>query len=102
VLLVEATLDSATATIVKSEWLTRDHRKLLSVGEYPFLLEGYPNSSQIIATTLARDEPQKVLDIAPYELLNFVEIGAREKTDFLVLVRENNAVWDIEKANRGC
>jgi hypothetical protein len=66
----------------------------MSLGDYPYLLEGYSNSSELLATTLVRDEPQKVINIAPYELLNVVEIGAKERTDFILLVRENTAVWD--------
>ena len=92
--MVEATLDSSKETSEKSKWLLSCNRKLLSMGDYPYLLEGYTNTSQIVATTLVRDEPQKVFDIAPYEMLNFVEIGAKERTDFILLVRENSAVWN--------
>ena len=66
---------SATAQFITS-WI---ERKFMSLGDYPYLLEGYSNTSELLATTLVRDEPQKVINIAPYELLNVVEIGAKER-----------------------
>jgi hypothetical protein len=88
---------SATA-----QFMTSCYRQFMSVGDYPYLLEGLSNTSELLATTLVRNEPQKVIEIAPYELLNFVEIGAKERTDFIILARENTAVWDFSKANSEC
>ena len=74
----------------------------MSVGDYPHLLEGYSGTSELLATTLVRDEPRKVINIAPFELLNFVEIGAKESIDFIILARENTAVMDFSTANSEC
>jgi hypothetical protein len=99
---IECALNDEGENSATAQFITSWAFKFMSLGDYPYLLEGYSNSSELLATTLVRDEPQKVINIAPYELLNVVEIGAKERTDFILLVRENTAAWDLSKANSSC
>jgi hypothetical protein len=46
------------------------------------MIEGFRDQSQLLVTNLIQNAPQKLLNIAPYTLLSFVDTGPMTEFSF--------------------